>query len=211
MPDEVVVVKGKILNSETGEPVDSKIIYERLSDGRQVGITRSNKETGEYEIVLPVGELYGFRAEAEGYIAISENIDLRDKDQEYFEKIHDLKLVPIIVEVTIVMNNIFFDFDKDVLKSESIPELDRITKFLSENEKVKIAIAGHTDSVGPDDYNMGLSQRRAQSVRKYFASKGIDAGRMSVNYFGESKPADSNETIDGRSKNRRVEFTIVEK
>jgi len=210
-PAPVVVVKGKIVNSETGEPLEAKIIYERLSDGKQVGVTRSNPETGEYELVLPVGEQYGFRAEADGYIAISENVDLTDPDQGYIEMNTDLTLVPIKVEVTIVMNNVFFDFDKSTLKSESTPELDRISQFLIDNAGVKVAIKGHTDSVGEDDYNMGLSKRRAGAVANYFKSKGVNADRLDIQYFGESQPADSNSSSQGRRKNRRVEFTIVEK
>jgi len=210
-PAPVVIVRGKILNSETGEPLDAKIIYERLSDGKQIGVTRSNPETGEYQIVLPVGEKYGFRAEAEGYIPISENVDLTDADQGYMEIDSDLKLVPVEVEVTIVMNNVFFDFDKAILKNESTPELDRISTFLLENESVKITIKGHTDEVGPDDYNMGLSKRRAGAVYDYFVSKGVSTDRLDVQYFGETQPADSNTTREGRLKNRRVEFTIVEK
>jgi outer membrane protein OmpA-like peptidoglycan-associated protein len=211
MPDEVFVIRGKTINSETGKPIDAKIIYERLSDGRQVGTTRSNRETGEYEIVLPVGEYYGFRAEAEGYLAISENIDLRNKDQKYEEITQDLKLAPIIVEVSIVMNNVFFEFNKGVINSESMPELNRITDFLTKNGNIKISIDGHSDSSGPGVYNMELSQRRAQSVRNYFISKGVDQERMDLKFFGELEPVDTNETMEGRRKNRRVEFTIVEK
>jgi outer membrane protein OmpA-like peptidoglycan-associated protein len=161
--------------------------------------------------VLPVGEHYGFRAEAEGYVAVSENIDLRDKDQKYTEINRDLILVPIIVEVTIVMNNIFFDFDKAVLNAESMPELNRITEFLTKNGNIKISISGHSDSSGPEEYNMVLSQRRAQSVRNYFTSNGVDPGRIDVKFYGESQPIDTNGTIEGRRKNRRVVFTIVEK
>ncbi len=211
MPDEVVVIRGRILNTETREPIGAKILYERLSDGLRVGITTSNKTTGEFEIVLPVGEIYGFRAEADGYVAISENIDLSDKDRNYKDIKQDLKLVPIIVEVTIVMNNIFFDFDRDVLKPESMPELNRITEFLTKNENIKISISGHSDSSGPEEYNMGLSQRRAQSVRNYFTSNGVDPGRIDVKFYGESQPIDTNGTIEGQRKNRRVVFTIVEK
>lgn len=210
MPDETVIVKGRLLNSETGEPIQATIYYERLPDGRQVGVTKSSPETGEYQIVLPVGELYGFRAEADGFIAVSENIDLRDREIDYDDVSRDLKLVPVKVEVTIVMNNVFFDFDKSVLKPESVPELNRITDFLKKSEAIKIEISGHADATGPEEYNLGLSQRRANSVMAYFTKEGIAKDRMSVKYFGEGKPAASNDTREGRSKNRRVEFKIVE-
>ncbi len=77
-PDPVVTVKGLLLDSKTGKPVVAKITYERLSDGKELGMIESNPLTGEYQIILPLGEVYGIHAEAEGYISQSENLDLRD-------------------------------------------------------------------------------------------------------------------------------------
>ena len=211
MPKEVIVVSGRLLNKETGEPIDAKIIYEKLPEGVTVGITKSHSETGEYEIVLPKGHLYGFRAEAEGYLPISENIDLTGENPSNDALIRDMMLVPIEVKATIVMNNIFFDFDQATLKKESYPELDRLKLFLVENTKVRVSIAGHTDSTGPDSYNLGLSNRRAQAVVNYLVKNNIDKGRVLVEFFGETKPAESNASVEGRRKNRRVEFTILEK
>ena len=74
-PEPVIAVRGKLTDSKTGEPIFAKIIYERLSDGKEMGITTSNAETGEYELLLPAGEVYGIRAEAEGHMAESANID----------------------------------------------------------------------------------------------------------------------------------------
>ncbi len=211
MPKDVIVVKGKLLDKETGKPIAAKILYEKLPEGVTVGITKSHSETGEYEIVLPKGHLYGFRAEAEGYLPISENIDLTGEDPPNDELNRNMLLVPEVVQATIVLNNIFFDFDKATLKEESYPELNRLTTYLAENAKVRISIAGHADSTGPGEYNMGLSKRRAQTVANYLTKKGIDSSRIEVKYFGETKPIASNETVEGRRKNRRVEFTILEK
>ncbi|MEO1051482.1 MAG: OmpA family protein [Bacteroidota bacterium] len=209
-PDPVIVVKGKLVNSETGEPIEAKIIYERLSDGKELGITKSNPETGEYQVVLPAGEKYGFRAEAEGFIAESQNIDLTDFEGDNFTmENQDLKLVPRKEKVIIVLNNVFFDFDKATLKSESTPELDRILGILNEQATMEIEIQGHTDATGPESYNLTLSRRRAEAVKNYFVSKGVSESRLSVAYFGENQPAETNDTREGRSKNRRVQFKIM--
>lgn len=210
-PQPVIVVKGKLLDSKTGEPIGAKIIYERLRDGKEIGIAESNPTTGEYELLLPAGEQYGIRAEAEGFIAENINIDLRDyKEGDELEIDHkDLFLVPIEKEATVTLNNVFFDFDKATLKKESYPELNRVVELLENRESIEIKIIGHADATGPESYNLNLSKRRAEAVEQYLLDKGVAADRLSVEYYGESKPAATNDTREGRSKNRRVEFTIV--
>ena len=211
MPNEVIIVKGRLLNKETGEPIEAKIIYEKLPEGLTVGITKSHAVTGEYEIVLPKGELYGFRAEAEGFLPVNENIDLTGEAPPNDELIREMMLVPVEVQATITLNNIFFDFDRATLKAESYPELNRLTAFLKENDKVRIQITGHADSTGDPTYNQWLSEWRAQAVAKYLIKNNIAEGRLVVEFYGSERPAESNETREGRSKNRRVEFTILEK
>ena len=211
MPNDVVIVTGRLLNKETGETIEAKIIYERLPEGVAVGITKSHAVTGEYEIVLPKGYKYGFRAEADGFLPISENIDLTGADPPNDELTREMLLVPIRVRATITLNNIFFDFDKYSLKTDSYPELERITKFLIENKNVKVGIAGHTDNIGTGEYNMTLSQRRAQAVANYFYKNNIEKGRIEIQYYGKTKPISSNNTVEGRKENRRVEFIILEK
>ncbi|UII28425.1 OmpA family protein [Fulvivirga maritima] len=210
-PEPVITVRGKLLNSKTKEPVGAKIVYERLSDGKEIGMHETNAETGNYEILLPAGELYGVRADAKGYLTQSENIDLREYEegdpQEVDDK--DIFMVPIEKESTITLKNVFFDWDKAVVKSESYPELDRLVKLMKEKPALEVRISGHTDNTGDKQYNMSLSQRRATAVHDYLAQKGIADKRMDVAYFGETKPVSDNDTATGRSKNRRVEFQIM--
>ncbi len=210
-PDPVIVVKGKLLDSKTGKPIEAKIIYERLSDGQEIGITSTNAQTGEYELLLPAGEKYGIRAESDGYVAQNENIDLTNATAESDRQIsqRDLYLVPIEKDATVVLNNVFFDFDKSVLKKESFPELNRVSDLMKNRSSIVIEISGHTDSTGPDNYNMGLSERRARAVANYLGGKGIASNRIQVKYFGEAQPAAENTSIEGRRKNRRVEFKIL--
>src|SRR5688572_28982105 len=213
-PESWVTVKGKVIDKATGNPIDAKIIYERLPDGKGTGIAQTNPQTGEYEVRLPTGHLYGLRAEAEGKISESQNVDLRDIKADQVIDSKDFNLAPIEMttlapNVTIVLNNIFFDFDKSILKAESEPELERIVTMLNEKSAMEIEIAGHTDNVGPDAYNQALSERRAKTVVAYLIRRGIDKKRLAVQFFGETKPIDTNETEEGREKNRRVEFKIL--
>jgi outer membrane protein OmpA-like peptidoglycan-associated protein len=213
-PDPWVIVKGRIIDARTGSPIGAKIIYERLPDGRELGIAESNPSTGEYEIRLPGGHLYGVRAEAADRISENQNLDLRNITNDQIITNKDFTLDPIQLSsveanVTLVLNNIFFDFDKASLKAESFPELNRIITVMKEKAGMEIEIAGHADALGPEPYNLKLSERRARSVVKYLTDKGIPQNRISVQFLGESKPVAPNTTEDGRRRNRRVEFKIL--
>ncbi len=216
VPEPVVVVKGKLLDAKTGKPIGAKIVYERLSDGKVLGEIFSKPETGEYELHLPAGHLYGVRAEAKDHISSSQNIDLRDVKDAGVVKFQDITLEPIEIApidtgVTITLNNIFFDFDRSTLRPESFPELNRLTTMMADRPSLEVEVSGHADATGTAEYNMGLSRRRAQSVVNYLVKQGTQEERIKVSYFGESKPVAANATLEGRRKNRRVEFSIIRK
>ncbi len=212
-PDRFATIKGNLIDAKTGKPLGAKIIYERLPDGTDVGISQSDPTKGEYEIKLPIGHLYGIRAEAKDYISESQNIDLRNVAQDtvinYNFTLNPIEVKPIETGVAITLNNIFFDFDQVTLKPESFPELDRLVKVLGERGTLTITIEGHADATGTEQYNLDLSKRRAAAVQKYITGKGVDQSRVGIAFFGESKPVESNATKEGRRKNRRVEFRIV--
>ena len=109
---------------------------------------------------------------------------------------------------TIVLRGINFDFDKSTIKPEFEGVLDAGVEVLKENPGVRVQVAGYTDSIGTDEYNQGLSERRANAVLDYLSSHGIDSSRLSAVGFGESNPVADNATDDGRSQNRRVELNI---
>ena len=103
----------------------------------------------------------------------------------------------------------FFDFDKAVLKPEGRAKLDDLVgKIQGINLEVIIAV-GHTDSVGSDAYNQSLSVRRAEAVKAYLVSKGIEKNRVYTEGKGEKQPVADNKTAEGRAKNRRVEIEVV--
>jgi len=208
-PEPVVLVKGRLLDEKTKQPIGAKIIYERLTDGEEVGITYSDPETGEYQLVLPAGEMYGFHAEKDGYMAKNENVDLTSL-AGYEEYNDDMTMVPIEERAKVELNNVFFDFDKASLKPESYPELKRVAKMLSDQRSMKVELSGHTDFIGTEEYNMGLSQRRAEAVKQYLIQQGAGTAQVQARGYGEAKPVESNDTEEGRSLNRRVELEILE-
>jgi OmpA-OmpF porin, OOP family len=102
-----------------------------------------------------------------------------------------------------------FDFNKATLRADAIMKLDHAVQVMTENPGITVNVEGHTDSVGSDAYNQGLSERRAKSVVDYLVSKGIDAGRLIPSGYGESRPAASNDTDEGRAQNRRVDLVVA--
>jgi OmpA-OmpF porin, OOP family len=106
------------------------------------------------------------------------------------------------------LDDVLFDFDKSNVKPEAGAILDRLVAFMNENKDKKVSLAGHTDSVGTEAYNLRLSERRVNSVKDYVVKKGVDTSRISGQGFGESKPIADNKTAEGRSKNRRVEIKV---
>jgi outer membrane protein OmpA-like peptidoglycan-associated protein len=115
------------------------------------------------------------------------------------------------VGVKVVLNNIFYDFDRSNLRSESVSELERLVDMLKKNPSVKIELSSHTDSRGSDEYNLKLSQDRAQSVVSFLNSKGVSNDRLVAKGYGEAQPVATNDTEEGRQFNRRTEFKILSK
>jgi len=103
----------------------------------------------------------------------------------------------------------FFDFDKSNLKPEGRQLLDQVAQNVNNVSLETVIAVGYTDSIGPAEYNMGLSDRRAAAVKAYLVSKGVDANRIYTEGKGEADPIASNATAEGRAKNRRVEVEIV--
>ena len=101
-----------------------------------------------------------------------------------------------------------FDVNKADLKDFSHAELAKLAQILKKYDDTNILLAGHTDSTGSDEYNLGLSRRRAQSVADFLSIHNVNPERFTVNGYGKSDPAASNDTVDGRAQNRRVEVAI---
>lgn len=207
--DFIVTISGRVLEKGSGKTMSGvPVIIERLPDGAEMGQTETEKD-GSYEISIRGGARYGLRSEKKGYLSTDENFDLNELEANE-ERTIDLELTKIETGVSIVLNNIFFDTDKAVLKTASYPELNRLLKYLEEKDIKRIQIDGHTDDVGRDEYNQKLSERRAKAVYNFFRQNGIDADRLVSKGYGESKPVVANDSDANRAKNRRVEFKVLE-
>lgn len=209
-PNPVTLIKGKVLNAKTKAPVFAEIIYQNLNTNEEVGRALSDPQTGDYQIVLPSGVMYGFLAEKLNFYPVSNAVDATIL-KEYNEIQYDLLLSPIEVGENIRLNNLFFESNKSELQNTSISELNRLVDFLKTNPRIVIEISGHTDNVGAAAYNQTLSEQRAKSVVTYLISKDIETKRLTSKGFGLTKPVADNSTDEGKAMNRRVEMKILEK
>ncbi len=205
----VTLVKGKVYDSLTREPLEAQVVVLDNATGDTVRSLTSNAATGKFVLTLPAGKNYGLAVSKEGYLFYSANFDIPPTAQ-YKEVTLNVPLIPIRVGAVVALRNIFFEFDKAELKPESYPELDRVVELMKKYPNIKVEIAGHTDSIGSEAYNLRLSQRRAEAVVRYLVSKGISPDRLIAKGYGESQPIAPNDTEEGRALNRRVEFRIIE-
>ena len=208
--NKLTLLKGTIIDDISSAPIKATIELTDNVKNEVIAGFESNSATGKYLVSLPSGVNYGIAVKAEGYLFHSENFDI-PASTGYNEIVKDIRMKKIEVGNKIVLNNIFFDFDKATLRPESKAELDRLATMLTEMPNLKIEISGHTDNVGAATYNKTLSQNRAKSVVDYLIKNGIAASRLTYKGYGFDQPIASNDNDEGRQKNRRTEFKIVSK
>jgi outer membrane protein OmpA-like peptidoglycan-associated protein len=104
---------------------------------------------------------------------------------------------------------IYFDHDESEIKPAFFEYLNRMARVLDGIHDLRVEITGHTDAVGTDQYNIGLSERRAKAIKDYFKEQGIDPGKLEIDFKGKRQPIDTNKTKEGKQKNRRVHFKFI--
>jgi len=122
-----------------------------------------------------------------------------------------VELVTVITQINLTLEGVYFDNDSAEITTASESILDEAVAALKTSLGTRVEVQAHTDSNGTEEYNLGLSTRRAGNVRSYLISHGIEAERLTARGYGESKPKATNETREGRARNRRVEFKVIEK
>lgn len=208
-PDKVLLVKGTVKDEKKDEPVKAKIELQNIAT-KKINEIPVDSTTGEYVFAVPFRNDYLLTVKKEGYAFSSKYLAQEDSTLVEPSKV-DIDIKPLEVGEAYRLNDIYFATDSFTLSSLSKVVIDHFIDFLKENPHMKIAIHGHTDNVGDDNYNLALSENRAKSVYQYMLEKGLSEQKLSYKGFGETKPVDSNFTMKGRAKNRRTEFVIIEK
>jgi len=170
------------------------------------GIIGNNVGSGNTALGAIIGAVVG--GAAGGYIG-----NRMDRQAERIEEElpgAEVKRVGEGINVTFSgENGVYFDTNKSDIKGASAVTLDKLAGIFKEYPKSIILVEGHTDSDGAAEYNLGLSQRRAQAVTDYLVNKGISSGRFTTKWYGEEQPIDDNSTAAGKANNRRVEMAII--
>lgn len=182
-PEIVQSVKGWVYEQD-GYELPGAQVYIVGSDGTNQKVLV--KSDGSFEKVLTPGVEYMFLATCKGFLNHKEELNIAVRNDESHEHVLQFPLASITAPVLI--DNIFFDFDKASLRPESVTSLDELVKLLNENPNVTIELSAHCDYKGSAEYNKGLSQRRAESVVEYLKSKGIASDRLSPVGYGKEKP-----------------------
>jgi outer membrane protein OmpA-like peptidoglycan-associated protein len=207
--DTSLLMKGTITDAVTGKPVFAKMELIDAEISRIVATTTSDS-AGSYFIRIPQPKRYGVEIVARNYML---NLDIVDLAEESYRReiVRDFRLDPIEIGARMILKNIFFEFGKSTLKSESYIQLDNVVLLMQSTPGLRIEISGHTDNVGSAKTNQKLSEDRSKAVVDYLVSRGVELARLEYKGYGFSQPVASNSTAEGRSQNRRVEFKITGK
>jgi outer membrane protein OmpA-like peptidoglycan-associated protein len=221
-----ILIEGKVLEKIYRDPEDpnSRVVGNRPLPGSSVMVSKQ-QEIESFDVDAQaefkwkaVGEgRYKFTASKAGYLNSSRIVDIKKLSQdERKSKTYVVYLVldKIHIGKEIVMEDIYYDFDKWIIREDAKPALDTLAMLLRDNPTIRIELSSHTDCRGSDVYNSELSQRRAQSAVDYLINQGIGVGRMSAVGYGENRPKVNciceDCTEEQHQQNRRTSFTILE-
>ncbi len=219
MKPNVLLVKGTVTNKKT-EVINCKIrmtLIDEFSHTVQ-GIYKPNELTGKYIMIVSPDRKYKLIVEAENHLIYTETI-LLPKQESYREVMKNIRLTSLVPDATdnllqqykytYTLENVYFDSEEHELLPSSYGSFQSLIKAMLNNKNMVVEIAGHTDNTGDENYNINLSQKRAESVKKYLISWGIEGNRLIAKGYGEKQNIASNDNEQGKALNRRTEIRVI--
>lgn len=208
--DRSLLLEGSVSDTADGQkPIIARLEFYDPSTGEQDARVISDT-AGTYSVKLPEAKLYAVEINASGYLYYLDILDYSSETGE--EKLRqDFFLRKVEVGIKVVLENIYFETGKAVLRPESDEALDLVLRFLENNPSIRLEISGHTDNTGSLRINQKLSRDRAAAVVNYLVQKGIVQERLESKGYADSQPVATNGTAAGRQQNRRVEFKVLSK
>ena len=205
--NEQALVTVKVFNSDASPLPEQAVFIKNLQTQKaKKGIS---DETGQFQILLPKGTAYSMY-----FPEYKENADEQSLSIPAKEGLFNIEMKIFKPKITYkekYVLNVLYETGKAKLLSNSYPYLDSLYNKLKANPDLEIEIAGHTDNVGSDAFNLQLSQQRAANVKSYLVKKGISSSRIAAKGYGELEPVADNSTEAGRQRNRRTEVRVTSK
>jgi outer membrane protein OmpA-like peptidoglycan-associated protein/tetratricopeptide (TPR) repeat protein len=208
-PEKVLFIRGNIKEEFSAEPLKARIELKNM-ETRKISEIPMDTLTGNYVAVAPFNSDYIMTVKKTDHVYESKYIARSDSQFTMPVKL-DIEMKPIELNKSYRINDIYFPFNSFELQVEAKAILDQLIEFLNENSNISIQVQGHTDNIGNDASNLKLSESRAESVYNYLVAQGISAVRLTYKGFGKGMPVASNDTEEGRAKNRRTVFVITHK
>ena len=208
--DTRLLLTGYVLDTIGGvEPIVAKMAFFDPGTGNREALVISDT-LGEFTARLPEPKAYAVEINATGYLYFLDIVDFtRATGDEKLQRNFFLKKVEVGTKV--VLDNIYFETGKAILRPESHNALDQVFRFLENNPSMQLEISGHTDNTGSLRINQRLSRDRAKAVVDYLVNLGITQDRLISEGYADTQPVAPNNTVEGREKNRRVEFKVLSK
>jgi len=206
--NNMAIISGTVINTKTSKPLEPGIIVKMKVNNVVSNAFKYDSTNATYTLKLPVGYSYDLTPSVYNFYNKFEPFDLQ-KVTPKTKVARNFYVTPIEVGQSVDIENIFFETGKSGLKPTSFRSLNALVAFLSEYPNVVVEISGHTDNTGSAAANLKISELRAKAVADYVKSMGVQESRIVSTGYGMTRSKYDNKTKDGRSKNRRVEFTIT--
>ena len=200
-----------IVDHETKLGLKAKIKLTNLDSRDEVTIDEEAGRDGRYSVKLKEGNSYNVEINKIGYVFSDDQLSIPTAEQLTHDSLmsYEIKLQPIKEGTKFILKSIYFATDESKPLSTSKEELDKVVGFMKQNKGAIIEISAHTDDVGDDEYNLILSEKRAQEVVGYLVANGIPSNRLKSIGHGKNKPVSKGTSEEERQKNRRVELKII--
>jgi outer membrane protein OmpA-like peptidoglycan-associated protein len=206
-----LAIMGKVVNKKNNELVPQTVVKMVDQKGE---LNTYNSEDGNFMFNIARGHSYTLTGDKQGYTTSHSSVSTMDIKRSDADDTVMVTIYLDTIKTSFSVSNIYYDYDKATLRPESVTSLDSVVHFLQDNPSITVEIYSYTDSKGTDEYNLQLSQRRAQSVLDYLEKNGIARDRLTAKGFGKKNPASANDingkdNPTGRQLNRRTEFRII--
>jgi outer membrane protein OmpA-like peptidoglycan-associated protein len=210
-PKPVTYVRGKVISDGTGMPVPALVEVTAEDISGPTGTSIRADERGIFLLTLPPDRDLLFTVNEKGYLFYTERVRLSSLSSAASPLERVISLIPAETGTSLDLYNIYFQTNEHTILPESIPELQILLHFLSDHPGLSVEIGGHTDNTGTREFNRTLSEKRAASVKQYLVEGGISENRLTSKGYGFDQPVATNDTEEGRARNRRTTMKITAK